>query len=98
MHQLEIKFFWPLTEQIPLDLDFKPSEDYLNGKSYMLNIDAEGCVIGNRTYTFSLANSNITPSLTLDLTQTPITIMSEKKPNFIKRVFYKILDINWKVK
>ena len=22
MHQLEIKYFWPLTEQIPLDLDY----------------------------------------------------------------------------
>ncbi len=22
-HQLEIKFFWPLTEQIPLDLDYE---------------------------------------------------------------------------
>jgi hypothetical protein len=22
MHQLEIQFFWPLTEQIPLDLDY----------------------------------------------------------------------------
>jgi len=28
MQQLEIKFFWPLTEQIPLDLDFTHSENY----------------------------------------------------------------------
>jgi hypothetical protein len=26
MYQQEIKFFWPLTEQIPLDLDFSESE------------------------------------------------------------------------
>ena len=26
MHQQEIKFFWPLTEQIKLDLDFTESE------------------------------------------------------------------------
>ena len=26
MHQLEIQFFFPLTEQIPLDLDFTESE------------------------------------------------------------------------
>jgi hypothetical protein len=28
MQQLEIQFFFPLTEQIPLDLDFKPCLDY----------------------------------------------------------------------
>lgn len=28
MQQLEIEFFFPLTEQIPLDLDFTPSEEY----------------------------------------------------------------------
>ena len=26
--QLEIEFFWPLTEQLPLDLDFKPCQEY----------------------------------------------------------------------
>jgi len=26
MQQLEIKFFWPLTEQIPLDLDYTGCE------------------------------------------------------------------------
>ena len=28
MYQQEIQFFWPLTEQIKLDLDFKPCADY----------------------------------------------------------------------
>ena len=28
MYQQEIQFFWPLTEQIDLDLDFKPCLDY----------------------------------------------------------------------
>ena len=32
MHQLEIEYFFPLTEQIPLDLDFKPSTDYEDEK------------------------------------------------------------------
>jgi len=27
MKQLEIEFFWPLTEQIPLDLDFTESDE-----------------------------------------------------------------------
>jgi hypothetical protein len=28
MKQLEIQYFFPLTEQIPLDLDYKPCYDY----------------------------------------------------------------------
>lgn len=28
MTQLEIKFFWPLTEQIDLDLDYKPCNEF----------------------------------------------------------------------
>ena len=28
MYQQEIKFFWPLTEQIPLDLNFNPCKEY----------------------------------------------------------------------
>lgn len=28
MRQLEIDYFWPLTEQVLLDLDFKPCQDY----------------------------------------------------------------------
>lgn len=29
MQQLEIQYFFPLTEQIPLNLDYTPSENYL---------------------------------------------------------------------
>ena len=29
MQQLEIEYFFPLTEQIPLDLDYTPCEQYL---------------------------------------------------------------------
>ena len=29
MQQLEIFFFWPLTEQVSLDLDFTPSEEWI---------------------------------------------------------------------
>jgi hypothetical protein len=28
MQQLEMQFFWPLTEQISLDLDYTPCEEY----------------------------------------------------------------------
>jgi hypothetical protein len=37
MQQLEIKYFFPFTEQIDLDLDYKPSQDYIeNQRSKMI--------------------------------------------------------------
>jgi len=32
MHQLEIKYFYPLTEQIDLDLDYKPCNEFEEAK------------------------------------------------------------------
>ena len=32
MHQLEIQYFFPLTEQINLDLDFTPCKEYEDDK------------------------------------------------------------------
>ena len=37
--QTEIQFFWPLTEQIPLDLDFSPSLAYEEEKRRQATLD-----------------------------------------------------------
>jgi hypothetical protein len=40
MKQLEIEFFWPLTEQIPLDLDYtQPEKPSLYGSGQLLSIN-----------------------------------------------------------
>jgi len=45
MHQQEIQFFWPLTEQIPLDLDYAPCEPpkltvaYDTGVTFTTSVD-----------------------------------------------------------
>jgi hypothetical protein len=45
MYQQEIKFFWPLTEQIPLDLDYAPCEPpkltvaYDTGVTFTTSVD-----------------------------------------------------------
>jgi len=94
MQQLEIKFFWPLTEQIPLDLDFTPSENYTIEKNKNLIITNGG------VFTNNIMNTNITmvPNLTIDADSTPITVTSKDKPNFIKRTVYKALGIKWRIK
>lgn len=37
MQQLEIQYFFPLTEQIPLDLDYTPSENYDRAKRNLVS-------------------------------------------------------------
>jgi len=88
MRQLEIQYFWPLTEQISLDLDFTESEK------------PKFWTAGASSGTFLIANGggNIESSLTIDVDSCPITIRSKEKPNFIKRYIYKVLGVKWKVK
>lgn len=99
MQQLEIKFFWPLTEQIPLDLDFKPSEEYEDEKRavrYWANNTIASGMFTSGILTGS--SSTITQNFIVDVDNTPITVMSKEKPNFIKRYIYKILGVQWKAK
>jgi len=106
MQQLEIKFFWPLTEQIPLDLDFKPSEDYEDEKRavryWANNTIASGIYLlsnGGTGGTWTTISKDLgEPSFTIDVDYTPITIKSKEKPNFIKRYIYKMLGMKWKAK
>jgi len=47
MKQLEIEFFWPLTQQVPLDLDFTPCEEYAAEKQRQLYSNSTVLSIGN---------------------------------------------------
>jgi hypothetical protein len=49
MYQQEIQFFWPLTEQIYLDLDFTPSLEYIKEKQNreLQNSVTSGWIVGN---------------------------------------------------
>ena len=91
-NQLEFKFFWPLTEQIPLDLDFTGCD---KPKIY-------STVIGVGTSTgFTIANTwtatSITAAnLTLDVDTT--TIKTSGKPPLIRRWLYKLLGLKWESK
>ena len=93
MQQLEIKFFWPLTEQIPLDLDFTPSENHTIEKKNRM-------ITNGGVFTNNIMNTNtiMVPNLTIDVDSTPITVTSKDKPNFIKRTVYKALGIKWRIK
>lgn len=93
MQQLSIDYFWPLTEQIPLELDYtdcaKPQLTY--------PIDA----IGNGGFTFNVndawgTTSIITSRLQLDVDTT--VIKTNTKPPLIRRGLYKLLGLKWEIK
>jgi len=96
MQQLNIDYFFPLTEQVPLDLDFKPCEEHAKQlqeerwKNSVTITTGMGLLVGNGGTTW------VNPSFTINVDQTPITIVSKKKPNFIKQFIYKSLGMKWK--
>jgi hypothetical protein len=97
MQQLEIKFFFPLTEQIPLDLDYTESNEYADKKQQEMWSGNTITISNGGTIGYTIA-SNIEPSFTIDVDQVPITIVSKNKPNFAKRWIYKTLGMKWKAK
>lgn len=59
MQQLEIQYFFPLTEQIPLDLDFSPSVAYEEQKRKEMWANSVTLTVGNggtTSYTFTASN------------------------------------------
>lgn len=98
MRQLEIQYFFPLTEQIPLDLDFTESIAYAQKKQQEMWSTSTISITNGGTTSYTLTTSKIEPSFTIDVDQVPITIVSKNKPNFVKRWIYKTLGMKWKSK
>lgn len=101
MQQLNIEYFFPLTEQIPLDLDFTPTEKYILDKrvEQAKNSVTSGMLlsVGNGGTTWTTMSTNIgSPSFTINVDAMPITIISKKKPNFIMKFIYKSMGMKWK--
>lgn len=93
MQQLEIQYFYPLTEQIPLGLDYtdcvKPKLWTTIDSGMTLSLSALNGVVGT-------SNNLGNPSFTINVDAMPITIISKKKPNFIMKFIYKSMGMKWK--
>jgi hypothetical protein len=88
--QQEIEFFFPLTEQIPLDLDYSECVK----PKLTVSVD-------NPIFTVASTGSNLTWSTSLvaeKIEVEKINFTLNEKPSIIKRLLYKLLDISWKVK
>jgi hypothetical protein len=97
MQQIEIQYFFPLTEQIPLDLDFAPSYEYEAKKRADMIAGSVLMSAGTGLTTWATI-SNIEPSFCIDIDQTPLTVVSKTKPSIFRRYIYKIMGVKWKAK
>lgn len=89
MYQQEIKFFWPLTEQIPLDLDYTDCKR---------PIAQSAAINGGTSITFSQSPITWSTTVKSDEVETKrLSIVLDNKPNFVLRWVYKLLNINWKI-
>ncbi len=99
MYQQSIQFFWPLTEQIPLDLD------YTDCHRPKLTTPTDG----TNSISFTTAGATWTTAINPQLTVTPINSVGEltigginvgldKKPTWLQSKLFKLLGFNWKDK
>jgi hypothetical protein len=102
MQQLAIEYFFPLTEQISLDLDFTPSKEYEEAKrkAWLSNsVLMSNGAIGSTTW------ANVEPT-TFQFRPNPntvghwkvtehIQVYQEKKPRWLVRKMSELL-LGWK--
>ncbi len=87
MYQQQIEFFWPLTEQISLDLD------YSNCAKPTISI-----AYGTGTTISSFTTGSIWVNTSLKLQENETTMIVLKKPNLLRKLVFKLLGFKWEVK
>ena len=88
-NQDEIKFFWPLTEQMELDLEYAPTHIHYKAKGIA---GTYAMPIQGSIFEFS-EPPKWTTSINIDSNN--IVIKSEKVPPLYRRVIFKLLGIHW---
>ena len=93
MNQLEIQFFWPLTEQIPLELD------YANCERPKFSTNTGGTFLYNPVGSYALTTSAIISTSPLHVNEKvtmnadEITFRTSKKPNIFRKMLFNVLGI-----
>jgi len=90
MNQLEIQYFFPLTEQIPLDLEYGPT--HLHYRAQGIAGTSSTPILGS-TYEFT---STPTWTTSINVDTNDIVITSKHKQPLYRRVLFKLLGIKWK--
>lgn len=93
MNQIPIKFFYPLTEQIELDLDYTPCEQFTRKKR------EEQLANSVLSYDGSITMSTVCrvdPVFQINVDDNKIVVVSKEKPNLIKRIIYNAFGMKWR--
>lgn len=93
MYQQEIQFFWPLTEQISLDLDYS---DCVKPKLTISNAGGTGSTISSFPITGTTGTTWTTSSFRMQENETTMIVL--KKPNLLRKLLFKLLGFKWEVK
>jgi hypothetical protein len=97
MEQLEFKFFWPLEEQIPLDLDFTESDEF-SRELFRKEIVSVLNHTGAYTIAPTTTSFHIQPSPNYaghwEVSGENFKIFREKRPSWFIRKFNELL-IGW---
>ena len=104
MTQLEIKFFFPFTEQIPMDLDFTESDRYAKElrEEKLKKQTRESVIFGATTTTWgepimgSLVISGKDTISYLNVGNTKLGLNSN--PKSYQKLLFKILGFSWSKK
>ena len=89
MKQLEIEFFWPLTEQVSLDLDFSKCSPHL----YYLKAQGQPREGPFGTGTIYITEpATIQPVVTIKADH--LTIQTPNMP-WYRKLAYKLMGCNW---
>lgn len=95
MKQLELELFFPLTQQIPLDLDYSQCNHMkYRTVNYPGTTIAYNNVQNTITSSYLVADSVRTCRLHID--DVGLTFVSETKPNLIRRLMYKLIGFKWR--
>ena len=101
--QLSINFFWPLTEQISLDLDFTESLNFIEEKRKQDALKSvtyfDGSLVGGTITAANPLNTVLSISQSQMVVDTDnVTFKVKNKPSFIQRMVYKTLGVKWEIR
>lgn len=102
-NQVDIKWFWPLTEQTELDLDYGPTHLHYRaqGIAGVHSMPIQGSIHEFTTVatTWASPSITITPTNSVgNLNLGGVSIGMENKPKWYQRALFKLLGFNWKDK
>ena len=104
MYQQEIDYFFPLTEQVPLELDYEPSRLYAKELNRQRCIDGSVLTIGTGGYTTWAQPNTIAfkpedDSVGYWELGTGFHFYNKKKPNWLhQKVVALFMGLKWKNK